>query len=337
MDTKLIINKQKGLKGLFSSPRQRSRLLFYTLMLLWPVVQLAIFYVWCNFDSIVLAFQNREYKVGESGYVVYFAGFSNFSYAWNNIIVKYAYQIWNAAKFYLITFPVTLILSITFSFYIYKKYPGHGFFKVMLYMPSIISGLVLGIIFRFIVCDGWQEICSLVNYGDILHVGRFYGLIENPKSSMAVLIFYNIWVSFGMNILLYSGAMSGIDESIVESCHLDGCNLIREMWYISIPMIFSTIVSLVITSITGVFSNQMGLLTLFGKDQDAIPRSIRTIGYTIYMWTVDIKDLNVINKSSYAGPQPMHLSAYGLIVTAFVVPIVFGTKKLLNKYGPSAD
>ena len=123
--------------------RTHSRLIFYTIMLIWPMLQFFLFYWYVNFNTILLAFQRIGVDENTGFQIITFdKGFTNFNVAWNRLIVDCLPYIGNALKFYAIDFPVALTLALSFSFYIYKKYPGAGLFKTMLFMPTLVSGLV---------------------------------------------------------------------------------------------------------------------------------------------------------------------------------------------------
>jgi ABC-type sugar transport system permease subunit len=128
---------------------------------------------------------------------------------------------------------------------------------------------------------------------------------------------------------MYTGTMSGIDESLVESVQLDGANIIQEFIHITFPMIYRTYVTFLIVSIAGLFTSTMALHTFFGTQSN-----YKTIGYDIY--------INVLNSDVYVSPGSMWMSypvisAYGLILTAFVAPATLLLKKFLEKIGPSTN
>lgn len=326
-----IKNKRAGLS------RDQNRLIFYCIMLIWPVLQVSIFYFAVNFNAITLAFQKMTPIVNGVGYDITFdTSFATFKTAWNKLIVGQIPKIGNGVKFYAIDFPVSLCLALSFSFYIYKKYPGAGLFKTMLFMPTIVSGLVFCILFKYISSYGFNEIKCLINGIPITKEELAKpGLLAMAETGFPTLVFYNIWISFGSNILLYSGAMSGIDESVVESAQLDGTNLIQEAIHITLPLIFPTIISLTITTLTGIFSNSMGLVNLFGESVPIeLQATCETIGYRMYVYSRLIGDLNDQVWVTYTASE---LSAYGLLVSAVLIPAVLTVRHVLKKYGPSVD
>ena len=333
--------------------RMRSRLIFYIIMLIWPVLQNTIFYIFVNFNSFILAFQKYDYVqvpgTLEVMQQVTFAGFSNFSVAWSELLVRNSYMIANSLKFFALDFPIQLTLALAFSFYIYKKYPAAGAFKVCLFLPQIISGLVFCAIFKYIVADGYMQVVTLINYGGnhgmtveqllkkLAEDGLYTGsLLQKTNSVFGIVAFYNIWFSFGVNILMYSSAMSGIDESVVESAQLDGCNVFQEFWHISVPLIYPTLVSLVIVSIAGLFTNQVSLVSLYGTNLPTeLKRKVGTLGFELYCKTSLVG--NVQNANNFNEHHPGVLSAWGLIVSAVMVPVSLTARKLLVKLGPSVD
>ncbi|MBQ8374239.1 MAG: sugar ABC transporter permease, partial [Clostridia bacterium] len=184
-----------------------------------------IFYVYVNFNTILLAFQEYSYSSGASGYDVKFAGFDNFISViqmlgtGDNISM-----IWNSLLVYVVSLAVGTTLALFFSYYIYKKYFMSGVFQVFLFLPQVLSSVVLSLLFKYMVTDGYMAL-----------TGASKGLLDMPDSRLGTLLFFHIWASFGANILIYSGAMSGINESVVESAQLEGVNALQEFWYITLP------------------------------------------------------------------------------------------------------
>ena len=191
------------------------------------------------------------------------------------------------------------------------------FFRVILFFPQIISTVIMSSLYSFMV----GEIYMLIT-------GAEASLLGSTQTSTVVLtvIFYNLWMGFGANILLASGAMSGINESIVESCHLDGCNTVQEFIYITLPSIFPTITTFVVIDLAAIFSNQMNLYTFFAQNAP-----VRSIGYYLYVQTVHSAGL-VPNDLYWTYPQ---VSAFGLMITLVVLPLTLTVRKLMQKYGPS--
>ena len=303
--------------------KNKKKLVFYLLLMVIPVAHFLVFYVYINFNSFVLAFSN--YTRADEGFLLKsFAGFSNFKQGFQELF-KYFYRIKNSLLFtagniFIIT-PITLV----FSFYIYKKGPCSGFFKVVLYIPQILSEVVIGLIF--------VKLCNSVIptfAKEVLGMENVMGYLENPDTSLYFVFFFNSLFWFGVNMLLYSNSMSAINESIIESCHLDGANRIQEFWYIVLPMIYPTLVTMIVVMVSSTFTEQFRMYTLFSNRGD----SIGNIGYFLYL---QVQKSDVWVPAGTTNVPYTVLSAIGLMLTAVVLPTTLIVKKLVTKYGPRED
>jgi len=298
--------------------RMFSRQLFYLAIILLPVIQFAIFYIYVNFNSFVMAFQKYEANIDTLGYTVKFAGTENFKKAFE-ILEKNAFMIKNSLIMYAFNLCFGTTLAIIFSYYIYKKYFLSGLFRVMLFLPQIVSGLIFAILFKYIVTNVYSYI------GLQLTGEKVVGLLDNLDTRFGTVVFFNLWVSFGVSVLMYSNSMSTIDPSIVESAQLDGANTIQEFIWITLPSIYPTLVSFFIIGITGIFTNQNGLFDMFGSNAN----TAATLGYYLFM-VVESADVDTI-------PSFSQISALSLILTFVMVPTTLLIRSLLNRVGPSVD
>lgn len=319
--------------------RTQKRNLFFGLMIIVPILLFIVFYVIVNFNTIMLAFKKYELRSDGIGYDITFAGFDNFKrilFSKDSLLLYQTksgeYQNLQMIRNSLILWGSKLLiglpLSFVFSYYVYKKRWASGFFRIILFLPNVISNIIMVTMFRFFVDYAIPEIFGL-------EIG-FFLANKNPAVALPTIIFFNLWLGFAEQTLLFTSAMSGINESVVESCQLDGATSVQEMWYITLPMIYSTFTTFVIVGIAMIFTDQMSLLTIY--DQFSTPPNLRTVGFYLFWqsyestyissWT----QVNNTGKLSYS-----ELSAFGLLISAVVIPVSIGIKKLLEKLGPSVE
>ena len=120
--------------------RKLLKILFYACVVALPMLQFVIFYVAVNFNSILLAFQEYDFY-GNSTYV----GFDNFANVFEKLFKMEAFKTIakNSAIAYVCSLFVGLPLAIVFSYYIFKKCLLSGTFRTILFIPQIVSSLVL--------------------------------------------------------------------------------------------------------------------------------------------------------------------------------------------------
>lgn len=311
--------KKKASKLGINNRREKT---FYALFISIPVIHFLVFYVYINFNSILLAFQHHDLVAG--GYKITFAKWSNFSAAWEHSFGSVAglNRIGNSFKMMGILMLTGLPLAVLFSYYLYKKAPFSGFFKTILFMPQLLSGVVLGIIFL--------QLTNSVYLGTIGKDAEF-NLMKNPDTKFGMVILFNILMGFGVNVLMYTSTMSGISESLIESAQLDGANALQELWYIVLPMVYPTLTTLFVVDFSHVFTNQFNLFTLY----ENAANELETVGYYLYVQARGSKLAASEVEPGYLNYSV--LSAMGLIFTAIILPITLIARRLLEKYGPKAE
>ncbi len=306
------VENEKSKKTSMSTIK-KSRLKFYILFMLFPMAHFFFFYVYVNLSNILLAFQT--FTETPTGFVGEFSAFENFAKIINVLKTDGSFMVRNSLLLFALNLVIVTPLAIIFSYYIYKKFPLSNFFKLILFLPRVVSSVVLVLLFEYIVEDVYVAIFNAP-----------YGLLTT--NGIETVLFYNLMVGFGVNILMYSGAMGGINESISESAQIDGANIISEFWHITIPQIFPTITTFLVVSISILFTDQMCLYTFFGENS-----TIQTVGYYLL---IQSKYSNLV--SPYADTLSYsEISAFGLMITALILPATLLVKSLLEKYGPSSD
>ncbi len=315
--------------------RAKKRAIFYAIIVVPFLIQFAIFYFYVNIETFILAFQKYTATIPGEPHKVTFAGIDNFRNAFDYLFAAPHYYT-HALKFYFFNLLFAFTFALLFSYYLYKRLPGYKVFKYFLFFPNILSGLLFSILFKFVVGDVWmaisQEWFGVKSMG-LMDASRPLGI------RFGVLVFYNIIIGIGSQVLVYTGTMEGIDPSLVESAQLDGTNILQEFWLLTMPMIWTTFMTFFLTTMTGIFVNQLNLFNFYGENA---PQDLTVIGYKMYIDTLvanlgeeSIKYDTItgrITKLNYTG-----LSAVSLLITAFLTPIVLVTRKLMTKYGPSAS
>lgn len=302
------MEKDKKKKRLLN--RRQKQLIFYICIIALPIIQFCIFYIGVNLNSILLAFKKFDVETG--GYV--FDGFSNFKKIfsdWNNTpILKVALK--NSLILYVVTL-LCMCISTLFSYYIFKKRTFAGLYKIVLFLPNIISSLILALIFMYFTERAVPEFVA--GFGQTIS-----GLLSNSKTSFPTILVFNVLLSFGTQTLLISGAMEGISDSVTDAAKIDGCSPIQEFTRIVVPMIWPTITTFLIVGVAGVFTNQMCLYSFYGPSAEY---ANMTVGYYLYRETLN------------AGVERYpYLAALGIVLTVIVVPLTYLVKWATNKFGP---
>lgn len=304
-EQKPVVKKRKRRPRKFFKSRKFRRNLFVISMLAYPVLQFVIMWAFVNVDSIIMTFQRYDPIEGWR-----FVGFQNYANWFERFRLDPAFKIMfvNSALHSVvgmfIIFPICLIVS----YFLCRKIPASGFFRVLFYLPSIIPLVVLALGFsNMIKVDGL--------------LGKLYegfnaqapDLLVPPKVRWTIFGF-TIWAGIGGNLLLLSGTIKRVPTEVLESARLDGVGTFGELFKIIIPMIWPTLVTLFIMSMMGIFTVVFQPLFLTDKLMD----ETMTLGLWIFNQATD--------KSG-----SVQAATLGIMTTVVVAPIILLTRWGLDK------
>ena len=301
---KLTKLKRKGMRDV-------GELIFYICLIALPLLQVAVFYVYVNFNSFLMSFQRYDMLAGK--FTWDFGG--NFRRLWQELaqssLLKDAF--FNSLYIWIITAIFGRLLAILFSYYIYKKYIFDKIFKFFLFLPSVLPGILLVLVFKFFTDEaipGYLE--------DVFGRQNVTPLFNNPKAFMPTLYFFNVWANFGAQILIYTGSMDQIAPEIIEAGEVDGVKPYQELFLIVIPMILPTVATFMVASVATLFTNQASLYSFFGETVEA---ERYTIGYYLFI---------LVNKVGVGKSNYTYASALGIVCTLIALPMTLGVRRLLE-------
>lgn len=310
--TKIRLKKKKITK------RRKKELLFVASLIAFPLIQFLATWIFVNFNSIIMAFQriNLEGDI----FIADYGGFGNFyevlqrlfnpnlgSVTINGVEIPYNLMILISSLSYaFVTIFISLPLALISSYFLSKKMPLANVFRVIFFLPNIISVVALVYAFRTQTIDS--------------SAGLLYPLLTSmgikfetwPDTTIIVLL-YCIWAGLGYNILLLSGAIGRIPNELFESAKMDGASSLKEFTRIMIPMIWPTIVTLIVLGLTSI-------LTLYLQPVLFSLNNNETIAGAIFDGV-----------SSGSKTQYPYLSAFGLLFSFLFAPGILLIRKFLSK------
>ena len=304
---------QKPKNAMREAKKKEKIFLFF--FLLYPVGQALFFYLTINLNSILLAFQ--KYENG----IISFTGdpFFNFRRVLQEIFVTG--ELWtpmkNSAILLVLNTVIGLPVHIIVAYAIFRKIPGSSFYKIMLFLPNMMSSMIFVISFRTLVQDALPLLLKMDSL-KLLDVHR--------ESSFWTVALFGFWLEFSGGLVIYLSAMAGIPVDVLEYGKLENLSSIKEFWYVVVPLIFSTITTYLVIGITKFFTSQGFFFSFFSAYLDPTP--FDTLGYVFFARVV-AADAGIRNYP--------YTSAAGLLFTLVIGPLTIIAKTLLEKYGPSEE
>lgn len=245
------MNKKKK-KGFRPGYDRATQFQLHTLML--PGTILMLMFSIVPLFGLLLAFKNYKVVEGIKGvFTSSWYGFQNFKIIFGNF--DFRRMLTNTLGINLIGNLVGILAAIGFALFINEiaRAKFKSVVQTVTYMPHFISWVVFGsIIITLLSGDGGLFNQILLKLGVIKTPIVF---MAQPKYFWAIAILSNLVKELGWSTILYTAAISGVDQELYEAADLDGASRIQKMRYVTLPCIKGTIVIMVIFAVAGIMNN----------------------------------------------------------------------------------
>ena len=162
---------------------------------------------------------------------------------------------WVSFKNTMIMFVLAFVLLLTLSFLIAlllnNKLRAVDFSKALIFSPAIIAPIIVGIIWVYILDPNIGIINNVLDaIGADAFKQKWIGGETLSPYSIAIIYF---WQQLGYLVTIFIAGLKMIPGDILEAVKIDGANAIQEIRYVTIPMMRTTISTVAVLIITGVF------------------------------------------------------------------------------------
>lgn len=177
-----------------------------------------------------------------------FKGFGNYTKMVNDRMFWKA--ILNTLQFLIIHIPLQLIVSLALAEFLNQKLKFKGFFRAAFFLPVIVSGVVVTIL--------WQQLfgfdSGLINRL-LVSIGlNKVGWLVDPNIAMASIAIMATWKNVGLYVILFLVGLQTVPSNYYEAASIEGASHWQKFRRITLPMINPTIFMVVILSTIGGFS-----------------------------------------------------------------------------------
>lgn len=210
-----VSRKPWGAIFLFIAPA----IIVYTIFVLYPL--LATFY-----------YSLHQIAPAGGKVVTTFVGLANYQALFQDTIFFQAAKntlLWGAAG------PLfEMVIAITLAMVVYFRVPLHRFYRVAWFTPILVSGVIVGLVFRWIFNYDW----GILNVGlraiglDLLAL-NWLGRRDTP---IWAVIFVHFWATFGYSFILLLAGLSAIPNELLEAAYIDGASRPQAIWHVLLPL-----------------------------------------------------------------------------------------------------
>lgn len=162
--------------------------------------------------------------------------------------------LWITVRYAIFAIPLTIVTAFAVAIFLNNDIKGLGIYRTIYYMPAIVSGVAVAIVFKWVLDPNYGVINSLLAIVNINGPDWLY----DPDWVLPSYLIMAFWGASG-GLLTYLVGLQDIPRELYESAELDGANFMRKVWHITMPMMTPII-----------FYNMiMGLIGAFRKFTDA--------------------------------------------------------------------
>jgi multiple sugar transport system permease protein/alpha-1,4-digalacturonate transport system permease protein len=172
-----------------------------------------------------------------------FIGLANYFYIFQDEVFLKSLK--NTISFSIATVPLLMALALTFAILLNQKIWFRGFFRSSMYLPSVVSTVVTGMVFIWI----FDPQLGLLNYLISLMGGRPVEWTSDPRYAMVMVIVGTIWARTGYNMVIYLAALQGIAPEYYEAAKIDGASGWQSFRHITMPLLNPTHMFVLITCV----------------------------------------------------------------------------------------
>ena len=201
--------KQKLIPYLFLTPN----LLIFSIFIILPAL-IGVFY----------SFTDRTlFAAGD------FVGFENYIKLFQD--EDFLAALLNTGKLVIVTVPLVFVVALALALLLVQPIKWVGFFRAVYYWPVMISAIVVGIIWHWILAGDF----SLFNLAlGVFGVGPIDTLI-NPRFAWFSVVYAIVWSRAGYYMIIFIASLLSIPRSLYEAADVDGATRLQKFMYVTWP------------------------------------------------------------------------------------------------------
>lgn len=213
------------------------------------VVAFAVFAAWPLIYTVIIGFTDLR-GVGKTDFHFLTDPFENFKLILSN--PSFQKSLYTTALIWIMNFIPQIILGFLLAAWFTNrrlKIRGQGIYKILIYMPNIITAASIAILFN--VLFGYPM-------GPVNNILQSLGLITSPQNftlmkwnARSVVAFIQFWQWYGNTMIVLIAGILGINPSLFESAEIDGASSAQTFFRITLPSVRTILLFTLVTSLIG--------------------------------------------------------------------------------------
>ena len=208
-----------------------------------------VFSLYPTIYTLILGFTDAK-GVGKAWHFLQGDIFKNFKWVLGNEVFRTSVK--NTLKIWIINFIPQLLLALLLTAWFtssHTKLKGQGFFKVVLYMPNIITAATVAVLFFAMFSDPKGPANDILLSLGI--IDKPFAFTNSKLASQLIVAFIQFWQWYGYTMLILISGVLGISPDVFEAADLDGANAWQTFFHITLPNLKTILLFTLVTSVIG--------------------------------------------------------------------------------------
>ena len=163
-----------------------------------------------------------------------FVGVENYVKVFND--ARFMASLGRTTLFTLITMVSVNVLGLGFALIVTTKLRFRNVGRVMIFMPYLIGGLLLGYIWQFILGDCLSTLGQMTGRTDL-----FFYWLSNRQFAFVGLVVVATWQMAGYMMIIYIAGLQSISDDVLEAANVDGASYWQTLLRIRLPLLMPSI------------------------------------------------------------------------------------------------
>ena len=128
------------------------------------------------------------------------------------------------------------VVAFGLAYLVTSNIKGSNFFRAVFYWPTMISTIIVGLTWRFLLGEDF----GLVNYLLTAMDKTPVKWLTDPNNAMGVVIFVTVWSMAGYYMVMFVSGIKAISETYYEAARIDGAGAWQQFRFITLPLLKPT-------------------------------------------------------------------------------------------------
>ena len=140
-------------------------------------------------------------------------------------------------------------LALVYALFLDQKFAGRNVLRVITYLPSVISSLIMGYIWVLVLRRDGGAVHDIMKFLNMEQ--HFQVWLSNANQAVYVIIIVNVWQHVGSAMIIYLAGMQSIPQELFEVSRIDGANYMQSLFHITFPLLIPSFTINIIMNVIG--------------------------------------------------------------------------------------